>query len=92
MYLLTAHGMGSWKMPSTLFEDGSEAEEWTKNNQNFFCKHPVPTYVPTYLLSLALLSSGLYKYFSQIYLIKLTDIWAKYPISCYPLSHFCLDS
>ena len=33
-----AHGVGYLKMPSTVFEDALEAEEWAKNDQNFFLK------------------------------------------------------
>ena len=35
-----AHGVGYLKMPSTVFEDALEAEEWAKNDQNLFLKQP----------------------------------------------------
>ena len=40
--------MGCWKMPSTLLEDASEAEEWTKNYKNFLLKHPL--FIMAYVL------------------------------------------
>ena len=40
-YFLTAHRICCWKMSSTFFEDASEAEEWTKNDQIFFLKYIV---------------------------------------------------